>query len=192
MPERDELDRLIDSELARYAEPRVGLEQRIVAHIAAQGSNRSSFLRMWQRWALGGSVTAAIVLTFGIRLVTHHETSVNTAGVARPSRQFKATATVPDTQAQPAHSKQSPKRVQNITRRPKPFEVAPRRQYPKLDIFPAPQPLSEQEQALVVIATAKSDSARENLLDSQRHLNAPLQISAIDIPPLTKSEDGTK
>jgi len=35
MRDRDEVDRLIDSELARYAEARPGLEQRILAQVDA-------------------------------------------------------------------------------------------------------------------------------------------------------------
>ena len=38
MPERDELERLIDSELASYAEPRAGLEQRVLARLEADGA----------------------------------------------------------------------------------------------------------------------------------------------------------
>ncbi len=36
MPERDDLDRLLDSALATYAEPRRGLEKRILARVCSR------------------------------------------------------------------------------------------------------------------------------------------------------------
>ena len=191
MPERDELDCLIDLELVRYAEPRAGLEQRILVRVEAESSSRSWFLHGWRRWALAGAVSMAIVLAIGISLSAHHETSVNTAGMAMPGRESaRPTTTVPDIHVETSHSNMTAKTAQNGTRRSKSIEVAERPRQPKLEVFPAPQPLTAEEEALVAIATGKSDAGRESLMASNRQLRTPLQISAIEIPPLTVPDEG--
>jgi hypothetical protein len=63
---------------------------------------------------------------------------------------------------------------------------------PKQDVFPLPQPLSPEEQALIAMATAPASSARENLIASQRQLDAPLEIPTINIAPITKPDPGAK
>ena len=184
MPERDDLDRLIDSELARYADPRAGLEQRILTRVVTEGPQRFSLLRNWQRWAFVGVVAGAMVLAVGIQLATHRKVTFNTADATRPLHQVKPTTTVPDHHVPTLRSMQIPTTVHGTTRRSKAIEAAHTQRRPKLEVFPAPQPLSEEEQALLAIATARSDAARENLIASQHQLQTPLQISAIEIPPL--------
>jgi hypothetical protein len=191
MPERDELDRLIDSELTRYAEPRAGLEQRILARVEAEYLPRSWFFRRGQRWALAGAAAMAIVLAIGIPLSTHHETSVNTAGVARPSRKpVYPTTTVPDTHVETPHSKRTAETAQNATRRSKSTEVSEHARQPKLDVFPAPQPLSAQEQTFVELATHLPKAERERLLSDPKGQDAPLEISSIKISPITMPDLG--
>jgi hypothetical protein len=55
---------------------------------------------------------------------------------------------------------------------------------PKLDIFPTPQPLSPQEQALADFAARAPKSERESLMAAQQKTAAPLHIAAIEIKPL--------
>jgi hypothetical protein len=194
MPERDELDRLIDSELARYAEPRTGLEQRVLASVDAASSARSPFFRAWQRWALAAAIAAAVVLSIAIPDFIYRKTSTTTAHVAipehAPAARAKEITSESEVQFRPVPKVANT--THHIARASKPNHIAEKTTRPRLDIFPAPHPLSPEEQALVAIATARSDSARESLMASQRAMNAPLQISAIEIPPITMPNEGNK
>lgn len=194
MPERDDLDRLIDSELAHYAEPRPGLEQRILARVDAASSTRSSLSHAWRQWALVGAIAIALVLSFSIPRFMHRETSTPTAHLAIPERApaAEAKAVAPEPNAQFRPSPEAANTAHHVARAPRSNRIPEKTRHPRLDIFPAPQPLSPQEQTLVAIATAQSASARESLMASQQRLDAPLQISAIEIPPITAPDEGGK
>src|ERR1700674_4092802 len=58
----DALDRQLDAALARYAavEPRVGLEERILANLRAQRKHDPA--RGWWRWAAVGALAVVIIL----------------------------------------------------------------------------------------------------------------------------------
>lgn len=193
MPERDELDRLIDSELDRYGEPRAGLEQRILARVAAETPSQSWLLRGSQRWAITGMVAVAILLVAGIQRITHHETEVSTGNVISPVQSPVASAkgTGSKTSIQVPRTHRGGE-AHTLTHRPIARDVAERVPQPKLDVFPAPLPLSAQEQALVALSTSASDVARETYEASRRQMEAPLQISAIEIPPINAPEQGNK
>jgi hypothetical protein len=60
---------------------------------------------------------------------------------------------------------------------------------PKLDVFPAPQPVSEQEKALLAFAQ-QSAEARQEAFEVPRNDDAPLQISAIQIQPIPQPDEG--
>jgi len=190
MPERDELDQLIDSALVRYAEPRAGLEQRILAHVEAKSLVRSWLFRGWQRWAMTGAVAFAILL--GIARLAHYKASVNTAGVMSPDHSLVTGAEhiSPETQIHLPPSRRAAKKSRTVTHRPKSIDVAERVQYPKLDVFPAPQALSAHERSLVEFATHLPKDEREELLADQNNQDKPLEISLIRISPLTMPDMG--
>jgi hypothetical protein len=191
MPERDELDRLIDGELSRYAEPRAGLEQRILARVDTEAVRRPGLISRWQAWVLVGAAAAAILLLVTVPRLVHRQQGINNATMTNHTITANSSESpVPKVPARPLP--QTGQRTRNAVRGSgsrKQIENAP---LPQLDVFPAPQPLSAQEQALLALATAPSDTARENLIASQRALNAPLQISAIEIPPITMPNEGNK
>jgi hypothetical protein len=194
MPERDELDRLIDSALARYGEPRSGLEQRMLARVDDEVARRHGFFRKWQAWALVGAAAAAILLLVFVQRPAHREASISSATLTSPNREQaegRSPSTVPEVHNQVRHLANTSKTTHPGARKSKPTESTPAAK-PRLDVFPAPQPLSAEERALVEIATEPSDVGRENLIASQRALDAPLQISAIEIPPITSPDAGKK
>ena len=182
MRERDELDRLIDSALASYAEPRPGLEKRVLAGISARArlSRRRWFL-------LGLTVPLATSLFLFAYFAPNTSrprrqeiavppTAASTPGVTSAPITIEKFPSVSRTQE---HSSQ---RLRDRVR----TNITPR---PKLDIFPAPQPLSEAEQAVTRFASEASEAQRRALVTPQQDLAQPIQITAIHIPPLPSSDD---
>ena len=194
MRDRDEVDRLIDSELARYAEARPGLEQRILAQVDAESSAPSLSFHAWQRWALATAITIALVLVLSIPHFMHRETSTTTAHIttAEHAPAARSQAVLPESKLEIRQLPKIANTSRDVARAFRSNRIPEKTTRPKLDIFPAPQPLSPEEQALVAIATAPSSSARENLVASQHQLDTPLQISAIAIPPITAPDEGRK
>lgn len=164
----DVLDRELDAALAKYAavKPRVGFEERVLANLRAEKSQVP--VRAWWRW---GAAVAVLVLT--VALLWRWERPSHPIVLVRP------TNTTRGSQEQPrqvvsnggesgVHSQTSNPTRKKI-RRGSPVVVAVG---PKLDQFPSPQPLSEQELALAryvrefpqeanLIATAQVESEKE-------------------------------
>jgi len=61
---------------------------------------------------------------------------------------------------------------------------------PKLDVFPTPQPLTRQEQALAVFAIRTPALELQALIEARKQDDAPVSITAIDIQPLEPPDQG--
>src|SRR5579862_4281610 len=91
----DEPDRALDAALAKYAaEPRAGLEERVLANLRAETARGTE--RAWWRWGALASVAAALLIGVGLsgRLGnrTHPTTHVAVAAPATdPARTNVAT-----------------------------------------------------------------------------------------------------
>ncbi|MBS1801752.1 MAG: hypothetical protein JST28_00215 [Acidobacteria bacterium] len=192
MPDRDELDRLIDSELARYGEPRAGLEQRILARVAAQTPRASWLFHGWQRWAIPGMIAVAILLVAGVQRFTHHDARVSIGNVINPVQSPVASAKgaglETPIQVPPSHGTTRVRHI--VAHRSKSIDVAVRVAQPKLDVFPTPQALSEKEQSLIDLAKYLPDAERQKLLTDRQASRAPLEIASIKISPITMPELG--
>ena len=196
MPDdRDELDRLLDSALATYAgpSPDSGLEQRILSRIAAE--THATSRRRWLAWAIALPAAAILLLFAGLSIArqthTPHLASqqghISPQPLASPNQQTEekqgnvlyqgTTSVVPK-----KHSKGRWALAPEGT--PHPRRVPQAEPLPKLAIFPTPQPLSPQEQALVNFAAHATAPERESLIAAQVQADAPLHISAIQIEPL--------
>ena len=162
----DDLDRVLDVALAKYAsvEPRAGLEKRIVANLRA--ADRRPGRRSW--WIWGFAAVAAIVLvaaTLTWRSWTAHPPIAN-----HP----------PNPQQVPISPKFASREGSNVASRKPATRATVRRAYrhdvvatnPKLDVFPSPLPLSEQEKILAayienfpehaaLVAEARMDALRQ-------------------------------
>jgi hypothetical protein len=147
--ESGELDRALDAALAKYAavEPRAGLEERVLANVRAERARVPD--RAWWRWSAAFAVAAVVVVAVALALRS-----------GRPTQPVAVKHT-PDTTQSPREpekraangeaSSVCPRGHQPIHRplarpyQPKPAVAAA---MPKLDQFPSPQPLSQQELAL--------------------------------------------
>jgi hypothetical protein len=192
MPERDKIDQLIDSALASYAEPRGGLEQRMLARMARDAGRSSR--RGWLLVAIAGPVLAALLLMIYLTPKAPH---------AQPPSQIASTYRGPATTPSEEHS------VGSIVTEPAPHvtqssgsshRIRHREQdvdeytnnpvlRPKENIFPRPQPMTVEEQAMTRFAAEASETDRKALIEDQRRTDEPLNISAISIVPLPSLED---
>jgi hypothetical protein len=162
-----ERDSELDAALASYAaaEPRVGLEQRVLANLRAE--HRLHALRGWRRWrALAALAVAGSIAVVSASLLTQSNVFNPATAPGFGSREDVTTesrtavAAQSDTGKPAPESRRSPERVRptelareavanhvgasELRETETATEVAP-----KLERFPAPEPLSEQEKLLV-------------------------------------------
>ncbi len=171
----DELDLMLDATLAKYAavEPRAGLEDRVLANLRAERANKLH--RAWWPW----SVAAAVAMILVVLLALPWRASQSTTPVAADRHLSHAP------QGSQKSGTQLASNGQEGPTRPRRPDAAPKKirrvsqliaDQPKLDQFPSPQPLSEQEKILatyvaeypehaVLIARARSEQLRRDELE---------------------------
>jgi hypothetical protein len=181
--ERDQLDRVLDSALATYADPGPdsGLERRILSRIANEAAPAPR--RRWLAWAIALPVAAGLLL---FMLVSHPWSNQPlTTPEANASRQpvqpSIEAARRPAARPAPARRSKASLRKPQLPRK---TLAADSSRPPKLDIFPSIQPLSSDEQSLVNFGVHAPQSERESFMAAEREADAPLRITAIEIKPL--------
>jgi hypothetical protein len=185
----DALDLLLNEALTTYAEPAAGLEQRIIARVERVGTDSSApTLHRWPGWAVVLPLAACILLFFAM---PNRQTESNQVSKSQRPQQ-NSIITTPTTPSQtlkqpPVHppKHQSPS-ARLHTSSPSSVPVPAH----KLEVFPTPQPLGPQEQALVQLASPAATPARQALLETKPQSDAPLEISAIRVPPISTPDEG--
>lgn len=172
-PAGDDLDHTLDAALAKYAavEPRVGLEDRVLARLHSEPSRSSR--RIWFQWGLAGA--AAAILFVGLlawrSTRVAHPVIANHPPAAIQQQSIPGTNPAPRVKDDVATAKHAPSPKPAARRAPASTAVAAS---PKLDQFPSPQPLSTEEIALAryvknfpkearLVAQAQEDFAVETL-----------------------------
>jgi hypothetical protein len=171
----DPLDPVLDAALAKYAAsaPRAGLEERVLANLRAERTRAPE--RSWWRW---GFATVAAVLVIGAVLAWRAKPS-HLVLVNRPAETQPAPTRAPQTANAAAEAvpvRVPPMRKQS--RRPTSMKLAAN---PKLDVFPSPRPLSEEELALArYVRNFPSDAKRVAQAQeaSEREVLAKMQTLA--------------
>jgi hypothetical protein len=159
--QQDELDRELDAGLTTFAavEPRTGLEERILANLRAEQTHASNL--SWWRWPAIAALLAIIVLAVSVAWKAK-----------RPMPNIVARPPAPHESVEHART-QAPNhpRLKPVIHQATTVVSAP-----KLDQFPSPQPLSEQEKILAhyvatypqhaaLIAQARTDELRRDSLE---------------------------
>jgi hypothetical protein len=138
------LDHELDTALAKYAaiEPRQGLEERILANLKSEQERAA---HSWWRWPAVAALAAVIVMALSLAWRSRHSTENTAAQHPMHSNEHAGTQV-----ANNAGSGSIP--PHDAPRKPTPHTVfrpaAVVARAPKLDQFPSPQPLSEQEKML--------------------------------------------
>jgi len=174
---QDEFDRMLGAALAKYAavEPRTGLEERVLANLRAEQARVPD--HAWWRWSAIAAVAAVIVVAMALSLRSDkpsHSVVANhppTPIQASKERGTEIISTAHRSGTRPA----PPSTARKPAMRPSPPEVAIAGA-PKLEQFPSPQPLSEQEKLLqnyvaenpeqaVLLARARTEALRQDQLE---------------------------
>ena len=140
-----ELDPALDAALANYtaAEPRAGLEARVLANLRAQPERAPH--RSWWNWRAAGAVATVVVVALAF--------AWNSGRPSHPA--VTANHVSPPAQSPMKEEKQAVSNLSSKQVRPRQPSTAVNARVkavaaanPKLDQFPSPQPLSEQEKLL--------------------------------------------
>ena len=199
MRENDDLDRLLDSALATYADhgSDAGLENRILEALAterrADQSHRAVARRRWLVWVIAAPVAAAVLLSLSIANIkrTPSSRSPQVSRLVRPSSPEPGNQPEMSPRSEPTpsrgksggftgHKSSRAAHAPPSTR----ASAALASPLPKLDVFPTPKPLTAEERALLDVAVKAPPQARQAIVDAQEQNKEPLHIAAIHIPPL--------
>ena len=169
-----DFEREFERALAAYADPNdAGYPQVLAARVMAEVRMRQRKRRLWLGISaaapLLGCMLVAAVLYFGRSEPQHREAKV----VSIPAIPHAERAPEP-----PAYAKARPKLVRGA-RAP---NARPR--LPKLDQFPAPAPMSEQEKLLVQFVRRTPPSTQRFVVKMQEQSDEPLRIAELSIPDL--------
>jgi hypothetical protein len=186
---QDELDRILDAALEKYAaaEPREGLEGRVLANLRAE---RARVLdRAWWRWGVMAALAAIVIVavTFAWRSgKPSHPVVANRPSATRsaPKEGRQVVSNGDEKEVRP--QKRSARRSISVRRSQLKDVIAanrelgpPKMSLPKLDQFPSPHPLSEQEKILAnyiaqypehaaLIAQARTEALRRDRAEEMR------------------------
>jgi hypothetical protein len=192
MHEKDHLDQMLESSLSSYGDPGAdtGLAERILARVSSEKKLKESTSGWRNRLLLWTALSAAACLLLGLFVwktagpsaippSTHQP---NVASVT-PKSQAPNIAIVVPAKRIPTHT------VPRTASRPA-VAVTGSATRPKLDVFPQPQPLSSEEQALYAFATQVPEEQRRAVMTARKNDDAPLNIAAISIQPLEVLDTG--
>jgi hypothetical protein len=193
MREKDDLDLLIDSALATYADPGPdsGLENRVLAALSAIHAEPPTVItprpRRWLPWAIAVPIAAGLLFLW-LSIARNKPLPASEPQQARQSAPGPiAPPAAPSNEVRRAVPRRHPVRIPQPSSSVQTAQAAP---LPKLDVFPTPQPLTTEERALVGVVTETPLPAREALVEAQSLDHQPIRIAEIHIPPLEPPDQG--
>jgi hypothetical protein len=171
--DRDRLDQWVERALHEYggAEPRVGLENRILVNLAAQKAQVADRRRWWLAVGTATAIAAVVIAVWLGSGANDRSKSIGNSAYNPPStKQPKRDANV-----QPIAKQTTAKAAVQRRWRPHHATTVELAESPKLSQFPSPRPLSEQEQMLtryvrefhqeaVIVAQAEAQAAAQREL----------------------------
>jgi hypothetical protein len=180
------LDRELDAALAKFAavEPRAGLEERVLANLRAE--RERSVVRAWWRWpaavALAAMILVAISIAWRTQKSVQNVSTQHRPAPMQPEKQVGTQLANNDGSGSiRPHDAGSEKRLKPHAISSPATAIAPA---PKLDQFPSPQPLTEQEKMLadyvtqhhqqaILVARARMAELKQDLAEMEAPSNHP-------------------
>ena len=196
MREKDELDSLLDAALVTYADPSPdsGLEQRVLARISAENFAASAPAprRRWLPWGIALAGACCLLFFVVISAQKRIHPPIHNAQSAKLANTPPAVTTQHGPTPIVSHSafNHGANRTMAKVHR-QPIEITHKSPpLPKREVFPTPEPLTPQEQALVAFAAQASKPEIQALVQARQEAEAPLAIAALHIQPLEQPEQG--
>jgi len=183
MEPRNRIDEWLDKGLAEYgnAEPRAGLENRILANLSAEKNRMSGRRRWW--WALS-AVSAVVVVVVSVWLGTRPNQP------RAPARENKAARVetferAGETPAQMSTGSPSGKLANSTGAGDRDAHSSRSRMAnrPELDQFPSARPLSDQVKLLLEYVNATPRDEISAVIARAKD-TSDLQVRDLEIPPL--------
>ncbi len=188
---RDELDRILDAGLANYAaaQPREGLEDRILANLRAERAGHTN--RAWWRWSAMAALAAVVIVTVTLEWRAgrppHPPVANRSPAITHAPRQGPQIVSNGDGNGVQVRPQGGGATRKTTVRRSQPKAViaanpklgSPKLNLPKLEQFPSPHPLSEQEKILAnfvaqypehaaLIAQAQTEALHQDAAEEMR------------------------
>jgi hypothetical protein len=173
----DDLDRLIDTALSRFGavEERRGLEERILANLRDQ---KSTVQPQWWAWSLPFAAVAMVI----VGILWHFAGWTQPSIANQPAPQQRTIKS-----AIPPHANDRVARNAAPVRKHVVLKTVVKKTNPKLDQFPSPRPMSEQERILAMyinqdpehaalIAEARMEALRQDEAEKVRAVSADDQV----------------
>jgi hypothetical protein len=193
MREKDNLDLLIDSALATYADPgpESGLEDRVLVTLAAVRTEtprvRARWRGRWLPWAVAVPIAVGLLFLW----LSPRRDKPLPASEPQEARSAAPRAIAPHANSSSEVRREVPHRhAARATQPATPVQTAQAALLPKLDVFPTPQPLTAEERALAAVVTQIPLPARQALIEAQSLDHLPVRIAEIQIPPLEPPAQG--
>lgn len=170
------LDAVLDAALRSYAEPPSVPNARFAAaRILEQGRELDDRRHRLWIWAMAAPVTACAILIAALAILFP----------LRPSPQIAWTPSAPGVVNTP-HSAIQPSHTLAPHRRTGPVDRVSASQpqpLPKLDVFPTPEPLSPEEQALLDFAKHGPPQVQRAVVEDQKHWDDPIIVADLQNQP---------
>ncbi len=185
-----ELDAILDAGLASYssAEPRLGMEQRLLRAVLAQKKPRL----LWWEWA-AGAFASACVLAIVIFALTHG----NTVHAPKVVQSTPAGHGVPPSKIGTPEAPVRPRVAvvgqtnlgsgKRETEGKQAVAQANRRRTSADEMFPSPQVLSEEESRIIALVDQHPAEISQAMIEAQTRSVEPVRVAAIHIEPLNRN-----
>jgi hypothetical protein len=179
-----ELDRKIDAALATYSDPAESLNSSaLAARVLATAREKQQGIQWW-RWGLVAAVPALAALLILLYLPAKPKIEpVRLSMAAPPVVQQPVISPMPE-KLPVSHTEVRTSHASHV--------AAPSQEPPKLDVFPTPRPLSEQEKLMVAFVQSAPQEAQKQAAQDSEPIQ-PITIADLTIPPLDPpAKDGAK
>jgi len=171
-------DPRLDAALRSYAEPPFFPDARFAAaRILKQGRELEACRRRLWIWAMAVPATACVILIAAVAIssLLRAPLSLQIAWIPSAPGIVKA----PQPAIQPSNTVTPQRRTDRMIR----VSAAQPRPLPKLDVFPTPEPLSPEEQALVDFAKHGPPGVQRAVVEDQKHWDDPIIVADLQNQP---------
>jgi hypothetical protein len=195
MRDKDELDSLLDRALVTYADPGVApdLAGRVLASIQhIDGRRRPD---KWLPLVVGVAAFAGLlfVTLFLARHAAQPASISPTVELAKPHKSGPA--------GHMEENKSDAERTTRVVTSHFPLKTTysgrggfggriHEQAVPRLEVFPAPAPLTVEERALATLVSQSSGDISQSIADRQKNAAEPVRIAAIQIQPINPPVNG--